>query len=420
MPRVQLTDRFVAAVKPIDGQQTDYFDATTKGLALRVGPRSRAWTYHFTSPRHGKRARVALGSYPATSLAAARTRAIEAKGHVEEGQDPRDVLAANAACAMTVVGLIESYLAKHVRPNLRSAAAIERRLNKNVAPVIGAVRVAELHRRDVNRVLDPILKRGRQVEAGRVFEDVRAMLRWALARGDLDHSPIEGMRKPNGSTPRERVLSDDEIRALWRGLPKALKRSKTCQQIIKLCLVTAQRVGEVAGMRRDELDLEVPTWNLPGSRTKNGHPHMVPLSDLAVRIIQEALADASGDEVFVFPAGDGALPPHAVARTIGRAQETSANHPDGRFGITSRWTAHDLRRTALTNFARLGVAPVVAGAVANHRSVTRASITLSVYTRYTYGREKREALELWAARLETILAGQEATVVPLSKVAGQW
>ena len=268
-----------------------------------------------------------------------------------------------------------------------------------MAPVIGAVRVAELHRRDVNRVLDPILKRGRQVEAGRVFEDVRAMFRWALARGDLDHSPVEGMRKPNGSTPRERVLSDDEIRVLWHGLPKALKRSKTCQRIIKLCLVTAQRVGEVAGMRRDELDLEAQTWHLPGSRTKNGHPHTVPLSDLAVVIIREALADASGgDDVFVFPAGDGALSPHAVARTIGRAQETRRIIPKA-IGIISRWTPHDLRRTALTNFARVGVAPVVAGAVANHLSVTKASITLSVYTRYTYGREKREALELWATWL---------------------
>jgi integrase len=240
-----------------------------------------------------------------------------------------------------------------------------------------------------------------------------------LARGDLDHSPVEGMRKPNGSTPRERVLSDDEIRVLWHGLPKALKRSKTCQRIIKLCLVTAQRVGEVAGMRRDELDLDTQTWHLPGSRTKNGHPHTVPLSDLAVVIIREALTDAGGDDVFVFPAGDHALPPHAVARTIGRAQETSAKHPEGRFGIIPRWTAHDLRRTALTNLARLGVAPVVAGAVANHLSVTKASITLSVYTRYTYSREKREALELWAARLEAMLAGRDATVVPLSKAARQ-
>lgn len=414
MPRVQLTDRFVAAAKPLAGGQTDYFDAATKGLALRVGPRGKAWTFHYTSPRDGKRARAPVGTYPATSLATARTKAIEAKGQVEDGLDPRDVLAAEAAGAMTVAGLIESYLSKHVRPNLRSTSAIERRLNKNVVPVIGGVRVAELHRRDINRVLDPILARGRQIEAGRVFEDTRAMFRWALARGDLDHSPVEGMRKPNGSPPRERVLSDDEIRALWHGLPKALKRSKSCQRIVKLCLVTAQRVGEVAGMRRDELDLDARTWNLPGSRTKNGHPHTVPLSELAVGIIDEALADAGDGAVFVFPAGDDSLPPHAVARTIGRAQESSDKYPNGRFGIP-RWTAHDLRRTALTNFARLGVAPVVAGAVANHLSVTKASITLSVYTRYTYDREKRDALDLLAARLEALVTGEPAKVVALPR-----
>lgn len=416
MPRVALTDRFVASAKPTDDSQTDFFDETTKGLSLRVGASGqKTWTFNFTSPRDGKRARVTLGSYPATSLSAARTRAIEAKGHVDDDKDPRDVLAEQTSGALTVRGLFDSYFEKHVRPNLRSAAAIERRTNKNVNPEIGAVRVADLHRRDVNRVVDKILKRKRRSEAGHVFDDMRAAFRWAVKRGDLDHSPMDGMEGPGTSAPRERVLSDDEIRELWNGLPISLSRSKTCQRIIKLCLVTAQRVGEVAGMRRDELDLKTGVWALPGSRTKNKHAHLVPLSDLALAIIEDALADAGDDPEFVFPSGDGAMSPHAVARTIGRAQETSDERPNGRFGIP-RWTAHDLRRTALTNFARLGIAPVVAGAVANHRTVTKATVTLSVYTQYTYDQEKREALDLWAERLKAITEGKNADVVPIRGV----
>ncbi len=420
MPRVALTDRFVAAAKPIDGGQTDYFDENTRGLALRVGTSGRrAWTFLYTSPRDGKRARARLGNYPAMSLAGARTRALEAKGHLEKGTDPRDAFTAEASGALTVAGLLDSYLEKHVRPNLRSAPAIERRLDKNVRPMIGAVLVEQLHRRDVNRVLDPILARGRQVEAGRVFEDLRAAFRWAVARGDLEHAPTEGMKKPATPRPRDRVLSDDEIQALWNGLPKSLARSKSCQRIVKLCLVTVQRVGEVAGMRRDELDLDGRSWTLPGERTKNGHTHLVPLSDLAVSIVQEALADAGAESPFVFPVYDrssgeisGALPPGAVSRTIGRAQETTEKRPAGRFGL-DRWTAHDLRRTALTNFAKLGIAPIVAGAVANHITVTQATVTLRVYTRYSYDAEKRQALGLWAARLAAIVAGTGATIVPL-------
>lgn len=415
MPKVNLTDRFVASAKPQDGKRTDYFDSNTRGLALRVSEGGhRSWTYHYTSPRTGKRARVAIGTYPAKSLADARTRALEAKGHVDDGNDPRDVFAAETSGALTVAGLLDSYLAKHVRPNLKTAAAVQRRINKNVRPVIGTVRVADLHKREINRVLDPILARGRQVEAGRVFEDMRAAFRWAVARGDLEHSPMEGMKKPGASKPRERVLTDDEIRDLWNGLPKSLARSKQCQRMVKLCLVTAQRVGEVAGMRRDELDLKARTWSLPGERTKNGRAHIVPLSDLAVSIIKEAIKDA-GKSPFVFPCGDDThLSPHAVARSIGRAQETTEKRPLGRFGMP-RWTAHDLRRTALTNFARLGIAPVVAGAVANHLSVTKATVTLSTYSWYTYDAEKRKALDLWAERLEAIIAGRGAEVVPLQR-----
>ena len=131
------------------------------------------------------------------------------------------------------------------------------------------------------------------------------------------------------------------------------------------------------------------------------------MGDLAISIIEEALADA-GDSPYIFPCGDSSLAAQAVARTIVRA------NTGGRFGI-SPWSAHDLRRTALTNFAKLGILPVVAGAVANHLSVTKATITLSVYTVYTYDAEKRQALNMWAERLQAIVTGKGADVVPMRR-----
>jgi integrase len=272
---------------------------------------------------------------------------------------------------------------------------IERRLRKNVVPVIGEVKLAELRRRDVRNVSDAILRRGKKVEATRVFEDLRAVIRWAVENEYLDANPIDGMGKPAEVTSRDRVLTDEEIHTLWTGLPEALARSVQCQRIIKLCLVTGQRVGEVAGIVPAELDLTAREWRLPGSRTKNAHAHVVPLSDLAIRIIKEAFTDTP-------------LAPAAVARTILRANK------DGRFGIAP-WSAHDLRRTALTGMARLGVSPIVLGHVANHRSTTRAGVTLAVYSQYTYDKEKRAALDLWADRLVAITgAGAVADVLPFA------
>jgi integrase len=395
--RVKLTDKFVAAAKPLAGKQTDYFDSVTHGLSLRASDTRRTWCYVFTSPRGGKRARVTLGTYPAQSLAGARALALQARGYVEAGTDPRDALAAQAPSQATLAGLIESYLQRHAWPNLRTAPAIERRLRRNVLPIIGSTRVADLHRRDINRVVDPIMARGRPIEANRVFGDVHAALGWAVARGDIDGHPMIGMAKPAEPRQRERVLSDEEIRQLWHRLPTSLAKSKACQRIIRLCLVTAQRVGEVAGMRLDELDLAAMAWALPGSRTKNGHGHLVPLSDMAVGIIREAIADAGGSP-FVFPRGSGPLAAARVSRAVWVANR------DCRFPIP-HWTVHDLRRTAVTGMARLGIPPIVAGAVANHTSVTKATITLSVYTQYTYEREKRDALDRWAERLAAIVGG---------------
>lgn len=416
MPTVAMTDRFCSTAKPLDGTRTDYFDVTVQGLALRVTEHGhRSWCFHYRSPRDGKRARATIGTYPATSLAAARGKALEARGHVEAGNDPRLVLAGQATAGMTVAGLVEAYLADPEKAALRSKAEIERRLRKNVVPVIGEIKLAELRRRDVRNVTDAILRRGKPTEATRVFEDVRGMVRWAVQNEYLDTNPLDGMSKPAEATSSNRVLSEDEIRTLWQALPKALARSKQCQWIIQLCLVTGQRVGEVAGIVGAEVDLKAREWRLPGTRTKNGHAHVVPLSDLAIEIIKAAkAAQADADQAAnlqkkngsepepLFPCGEGSLSPVAVARTILRANETSEERLLGRFGIAP-WSAHDLRRTALTGMARLGVAPIVLGHVANHRTTTRAGVTLAVYSQYTYNTEKRAALDLWAERLAAIV-----------------
>jgi integrase len=404
MSKVALTDRFVAHAKAQGVPQLDYFDESNPGLALRVSSRGRkTWTFHYTSPSDGKRARLTLGTYPATTLANARGLATEVRGAVEAGADPRT----RTSGAMTIASLVESYIEKHVA-SLRTATEVERRIRRNIVPVIGEVRLADFHRRDVNRCVDPIMKRGSPIEAARAFEDLRAMLRWAVARGDLDHNPIDGMKKPATSKPRERVLTDDEVRELWERLPTALAKTPTSQRIIKLCLITAQRVGEVTGMRQAELDLKHALWSLPGSRTKNGHSHAVPLSPTAIRIIKEALANA-GDGPFVFPSNgsvNGAVPSRSIAKTLGLAK--------GRLGLTP-FTPHDLRRTALTGMAKLGVAPIVIGHVANHRTTTKAGMTLSVYVHHAYEKEKREALELWAERLQGIVEGGSAKVVPMGR-----
>jgi integrase len=399
MARIRLTDRFCQTARPRLGEsRSDFYDETARGLILRVSEDRKAWSFMFTAA-NGKRARAPLGTYPAVSLAAARGHALEASQHLHDGQDPRGLFSNSGA--MSVDMLVDQYLDMHVRP-LRTAKAIERRLRKNVMPVIGTVKIADLHRRDISRVINPVLHRGAPVEAARVYEDLRSMLRWAVEKGYLDRNPMDGTRKPAGNGPRERVLDDQEIRHLWSVLPSALPRSKAIQRIIKLCLLTAQRVGEVAGMQVSELDLKRGIWSLPGARTKNGFPHEIPLSGMAIAVIREALHEAGKDAVFVFPS-EGNLAQY-VATMIRRAHN--------RFGIP-HWTAHDLRRTALTGMSKIGIAPLTLGHVANHRSMTKAGITLGVYVQNPHTREKAEALNLWAERLEAVVTGG-ADVIPLA------
>jgi integrase len=287
----------------------------------------------------------------------------------------------SGSTAGSIGALAETYI-KHIQ-GLRSSAEIERRLRKDVLPVIGHIPLRELHRRDVTRVIDA--KSSAPIAGRRAFEDIRGMVRWAVARGDLEHNPIDGMKGPPLSKPRSRTLTDAEIKTLWDGLSTL---GNVHSKALKLCLVTGQRLGEICGIQPNELG-PGRVWNIPASRTKNGYPHSVPLTDLALSLIN--------------------------GQVLPTRMQVSNFVMDHQFGLPN-WTAHDLRRTMLTKLAELGVAPIIIGHIANHRTTTRAGITLGVYIQYAYEKEKREALELWADRLEGIISGG-AKVVPIrSKV----
>lgn len=420
MATVELTDRFCQSAKAAGGRKTDYFDTAVKGLCLRASAGgTRAFFLVYSRPGDGKRVWLKLGRYPEIALGKAREKAREARGAVGEGQDPLSEKRAQAA-SLSVADLVESYLAKKVASR-RSRDEIARRLNKNVVPVIGRIKLSDLHRRDITRCIDAVTDRGADTEANRVFEDIRAMVRWARGRGDLDTNLVEGMAKPSEAVVRDRHLAADEIMTMWDALAEADMREST-RRIIRLCLVTAQRVGEISGMIRDELDLANRTWIIPAARSKNRREHSVPLSSLAVEIIADQLADVQalserkGRAVppFVFP-GPGARAPvtgAAIAKAVKKAERPAGRGQTGIMGVAP-WTPHDLRRTAASQMQAIGISPFIIAHVLNHVSITRATVTTSVYAQYDYGKEKREALELWADRLAGIVEGKGNVVVAL-------
>jgi integrase len=247
-------------------------------------------------------------------------------------------------------------------------------------------------------------------------------VRWAASRDLLTVDPTFGLAPPiRKERPRERDLSPNEIKRLWdaldktpverrdtTGLPKGsrvigdddIPMTRATALALKLALVTGQRIGEVTGIALSELALNdtVPLWTVPGERSKNGQSNRVPLSPLAVRLIQEALKFGPGGAwLFRSPKGEGPIDAHAPTKGLDRARRA--------IGIRD-FRIHDLRRTAATQMAELGISPHTISLILNHVSARQGTITSKVYVQYSYEREKRDALCAWAARLEAILAGK--------------
>jgi integrase len=437
MSALDLTDARVRALKCPEGRRVaEVRDTGVHGLEIRVTKGGvKTWRLHYTRRSDGRRRAVKLGRYPSMSLKQARARAKALQSSIEDmdiREDPAERLHARRT-AQTFKELAEDWIERHARPNrcARAVADDLSMLSRHILPEIGLMKIGEISKRDVIRLLDKVtagadarIKKVRSPQAtprkltrrpNRVFELVRAVFRWALRRDVIVIDPTAGLQRPiKKEKPRERELSPDEMRTLWLALQRAppsrehLRRQpndfpmrRGTALTIMLALVTAQRIGEISGITLAELDLtsSAPVWKIPGTRTKNGEPHRVPLSQLALRLIGEAQALAE-DSIWLFPnpSRDGPVHPHAATRAVERARP--------HVGLDD-FRVHDLRRTAATRIAELGTPPHVISHILNHVSVSKSTITMKVYSRYTYEREKREALEAWSGRLEEIVSDKK-------------
>jgi len=401
MPTVTLSDRFVKTLRATGGR-TDYYDAGSTGLVLRVAVSGRkSWCVVYRVRR--RKRRMTLGTYPAVTLAAARKKAREARAQVQlETIDPA-LARLDGRRGESVADLCAEYLERHAKRHKRSWKEDERIINAEVLPRWRYRPVKQLTRSDVRDAIEEIAERAPTM-ANRVLALVRKMLNFAVEREWLEANPATLLKKPGVERSRDRVLTEDEILAVWDAFEEQL--SPTMAAAFKVRLLTGQRGGEVLGMEWTRLDFHGGWWEIPGTLTKNGEVHRVPLVPAALAILREqrARVPESVPWVFANEFGTGSVH-HRAKKVAGRMSKL----------LDFTFRGHDLRRTCATGMAEAGVPVESIAKVLNH--VDRGARATRVYDRYSYDREKRAALETWARRLDAILQRKRAdtTVVPFSR-----
>jgi integrase len=352
-------------------------DDYMRGLYLIVQPTgAKSWAVRYRLG--GKSAKHTIGPYPAFGLKEAREKAREVMRAVTEGRSPKQRQAGSVADA------VEQFLERHGK-NYRPKPLYEakRRLQLYVTDEWGNRKLDSITRADVRAMLDRIDK---PVAANRVHSIVRKFFNWAVENDLIANSPVAGVKAPNKEASRDRVLTDDELKAVWRATEK---EGYPLGSIIQLLILTGQRRGEVGGMMWSELDLEAGAWVLPRERVKNDRRHEVPLARQAIAILKGVPRIGESKHVFT------------LNGTAAYNGFKAKDRFDAAVGIAP-WTVHDLRRTAASGMARLGVSLVVIEKILNHVSGSLAGI-VGVYQRHEFSEEKRAALQQWADHVERLV-----------------
>jgi len=424
---MRFTDRSIKALKAQEKRYIEWKDGG-EGLGIRVTPNGRK-TFVFMYRFDGRPRMMSLGIYAephkgepeesnnnkkGLSLADANEAHAKARKLLEQGVDPGEKqVEANqeSRSALTVKQLADEYIEKWAKPRKRSWTEDKRILDKDVLPAWKHRKARDITRRNVITLLDGIVERGSPIAANRTLAVTRKMFNFALSRDIIQATPCAAITAPAQEKQRDRILSTDEIKTFWQTLNRTgegdaenLQMSDSVRLALKLQLLTAQRKGEVITAKWADIDTEAGWWTIPAMRSKNKLPHRVPLSQQAVAVLEQVKALGKKSD-WVFPSPRGGKKPI----TSPAVDHALRNNRDI-FGLAD-FTPHDLRRTAASQMTAMGISRLVVSKILNH---VESGIT-AVYDRHSYDQEKRQALNAWGRKLDSILRDDKdsSTVVEL-------
>lgn len=392
MPRI-LTEAYIRNLKPAAaGQRYTLADAMVPGLKLRVTEKGTKTflLWRRLHPSNGSASALALGKVGELSLADARAKARRWIDLIKAGIDPREERRVD-----TFSVVMADYLERHVR-NQRKAADVERVMRRELETRWGTRPITQITRRDVIAVIDTIRDRGAPYQARNCLGHAKVFFNWCVERSILTTSPCDHIRPQRiiGPTPpRQRILSDDEVRAFWKATGQL---GYPMGPLFRLLLLTGQRRSEVAESTWPEFDLPNAVWTIPKERFKSDAPHLVPLSDDAQALLEDLPRWNGGHYLFSYAGGRS--PP---TQNDGKPKAKLDKVMKAELGGTlTPFVIHDLRRVVRSHLAALRVPDHIAEMVIGHgrKGIAR------VYDQHNYLSEMRQALQEWADRLRRIVA----------------
>jgi integrase len=401
---------WIKAGNPIAGKSDGF------GLTFTLSKAGAAvWVFRY---RFGGRQReMTLGRYPETSLGTARRLARKARAEVDQGLDvaaKRQQEKAEARSASTVQAQAEEWYAREIALRYKYPEVVRRVLDNDILPAIGSLNSRDVQPRQTDAILRAIVERGAPTTANDTLRYLRRMFAYARKRRYLEHNPVADFELYDAGgeeQPRDRALSRDELKTLFAAMRETPNLGRQNELAFKILLATCVRKGELVKACWAELDLDQNqgVWHVSGKKT--GTLLDVPLPARVVGWFRELQVFAAGSK-YVLPAR------LIVKRRAGRAIQSRFPHisPDTLNAALKRvqhelehFTVHDMRRTARTHLAALGVSREVAERALNHklRGVE------GIYNRHDYFEERKHALTLWTDLLVSLERSEEAKVIPL-------
>jgi len=379
---VRLTDAVIAALEVPDGKnEIIVFDSDLAGFGCRVR-RGGSKRFIFQFKLNGTNRRL---TFKEANVKRARAAAQILAAKVTLGTDPAlEKESAHDAAGDTFAKCLSRYLARpQGRRRERTLLEIRRHLERNLQP-LHRLHIKKLDRRRVADELARLTVENGAVQANRTRSSLSAFLNWCVGEGYVDVNVATQTNK-HEEVARSRVLSDGELRTIWRSLPE----HSDYRDIIQLLILTAARLREISELHWSEVDFDKATITLPPSRTKNHRELIVALSAPALEILQGRGRD---ERELVFGNGLRGFSGFSKAKRL----------LDERAKLKAPWVVHDIRRSLATGLAKL-VQPHIVECVLGHVGGFKAGI-VSTYNLHAYEDEKRHALDLWAKHISGLVS----------------